>query len=403
MHLKVVIPAFRRPKSLNRLLESLLKANSNSQNFSVLVSLDGGYASETLEVAKYYKGKFPEEVFEFYIHKENIGLRNHILWCGNLSNEFGSIIVLEDDLLIDEYFYEYATGAIKFYENESNIAGISLYSQQFNEFENLPFHPTDTDGNGNYFMQIPCSWGQIWTQSQWNEFYRWYKDNQDIDLNSIVQMPLPARHWPISSWKKYFYAYLILSNKYIVYPFRSYTSNCSDQGGFHNKSGINFLQVPLLNRYITSSELKFADFSKSNVKYDSFFELQFVKIPHESMEHESSITLDIYASKPLEYLKQFKYALTTRNVINPIHQYPLIFKPIESNLRYQVEDFKIGMSLTKSDNVLSSNIFDNLRIKFTLAQYYCSFDLSQNSIILYIFRVKIRRLALRIINYLLRR
>lgn len=396
MHLNVVIPAFRRPRSLKRLLESLLIANSHASNFSVTVSLDGGYATETLEIARYYKTKFPNGSLEYFIHQKNIGLRNHILWCGNLSKEFGSITVLEDDLLVDKHFSEYAASAIRFYSNELDVAGISLYSQQFNEFENLPFYPAAVDGYANFFMQVPCSWGQIWTQSQWTQFYEWYSENQALDLYSITQMPLSARCWPSSSWKKYFYAYLVQKNKYIVYPFRSYSTNCSDPGGFHNKSGINFLQVPLLNRELNESETKFSSICESKAKYDSFLEQQYVQLDEFPMIYPSNLALDIYASKPLDYLRKFEFVLTTRDVRKTICKYPLAFKPIDLNFKYPEENLESGISLARSEDVLDKNMLKDIKIKYMLAQYFSPFDLSQSSIVLAQFRVKIDRLMRRL-------
>lgn len=392
MLIKVVIPAFRRPKSLKRLLESLFVAGKQADNFSVLVSLDGGHTSEVLEVAKQYKAKFESGRLEYLVHPKNMGLRSHILWCGNLAREFGSIVVLEDDLVVDKYFSIYAERAIDFYNNEIDVAGISLYSQQFNEFENLPFYASDIDGFANFFMQVPSSWGQIWTRAQWERFYDWYIDNLNVDLGSFVGMPSSAQRWPSSSWKKYFYAYLVHKNKYIVYPLRSYTTNSSDPGGFHNVNGVNFLQVPLLNREVYKSEIKFSRFGASRSRYDGFFERQHVELNGFPEVHSSSITLDIYGSKPLSYLKEYDYVITTRNVKKSLCGYPLSFKPIDLNFSYPEEGRGASIYLAKSEDVVEDGFFDKINRRYLLAQYFSPFDLAQNAIILSQLREKMGRL-----------
>ena len=50
-------------------------------------------------------------------HDQNLGLRAHIISIGDLTYKFGSIILLEDDLIVSPWFYEYALAAESFYEN----------------------------------------------------------------------------------------------------------------------------------------------------------------------------------------------------------------------------------------------------------------------------------------------
>ncbi len=391
MKFKVIVPAFKRAKSLDRLLASLLNANQHSGNFTVLVSLDGGYSNDVLEIVYHYKRKFPKSIFEYFIHPENIGLRNHILWCGNLTIRYENVIVLEDDLLIDKYFFDYVINATSFYSSDKGIAGIALYSPQFNEFENLPFYPVAGDGCSTYFMQVPCSWGQIWTRDQWSKFYEWYQENQNINFSLETNLPILARNWPSSSWKKYFYVYLIRMNKYIVYPYRSYSTNCSDAGGFHNKSGLNYLQVPLLNNPLNQSEILFKNSSESNVKYDSYFEQQCVRLTGYFDVESSKLAIDIYSSKPISLLKKSEYVLTTRTPVRTIAKFPLHFKPIDLNYKYPDNTLQTCISLARSTDLQDDSLFSRLEVKNNLAQYFSSFDLAQNHILIGQFLIKFKR------------
>ena len=105
-------------------------------------------------------------------HTTNLGLKEHIILCGNKSKEFGAVIILEDDLVVSQGFYNYAVAAAAYYDNEPKVAGISLYSYEYEELGWYRFYPKNL-GKDNFFMQWSASWGQLWTSSQWICFTEW--------------------------------------------------------------------------------------------------------------------------------------------------------------------------------------------------------------------------------------
>ena len=133
-----------------------------------------------------------------------MGLRKHILACGDLSVEYGSVILLEDDLYVSPFFYEYTQQALSFYENDDIIAGISLYRQPYEETTYHPFEPL-CDNSDVFFLQFPSSLGQAWTKKQWQLFKEYYDKDPDP---SAVAVPRKILHWPKTSWKKFFCSYL---------------------------------------------------------------------------------------------------------------------------------------------------------------------------------------------------
>jgi hypothetical protein len=76
------------------------------------------------------------------------------------------VVVLEDDLVVDRYYYLYASCALQHYRCDDRVAGIALYAPEYNEYASLPFAPM-ANGYSTYPMQMPCSWGQCWTREQW--------------------------------------------------------------------------------------------------------------------------------------------------------------------------------------------------------------------------------------------
>lgn len=92
-------------------------------------------------------------------------------------------------------------------------------------------------------MQIAMSWGQVWMRESWNRFYKWYKNESYLQLKDIDDIYC-FKEWGEKSWLKYHIAYCIKENKYFVYPYTSYSTNCADKGT-HIASNLFVFQTPL--------------------------------------------------------------------------------------------------------------------------------------------------------------
>lgn len=324
----IVILAYSRHVSLARLLQSLNRANYPSDDINLIISLDGGASEEVVKIAQQYN--FKAGNVKLIEHKTNLGLRAHVEYCGNLVFDYETVIILEDDLVVDIWYYDYAIQAANFYKDEPYVAGISLYSQSYNEMAKLPFEPLLTSTSG-YFMQIPCSWGQLWTVQQWNGFGSWYDKNRDIDFDSFQRLPNYVKRWPMSSWKKFFYAYLLTYDKYFFYPYRSYTSNMSDEGGTHARQS-NYYQTNLQDQNRQLENFIFPQFKEASVFYDSHMEPAHPSLYSSLKISADNIEIDIYGSKSLKLLKTKAHALTTKTSSNYIKRYALQYFPVEQNV-----------------------------------------------------------------------
>lgn len=262
----IIVIGYNRPKSLQRLLSSLRKAHYPQGNVRLVISLDNADTLEPLRLAEAYEWPYGEKRV---IHREmRLGLRQHVLACGDLTGEYGDVLVLEDDLFVSPHFYEYSVRALAFYGDEPRVAGISLYSHQFNQTANLPFTPID-DGNSDvYFMQLAASWGQAWSRRHWQGFREWLAHN-GTDISRIDGIPADIRGWPESSWLKLYNAWVISSNRYFVYPYRSLTTNFGDPGQHFYIASSRF-QVPIQQQRI---DYQFARFEQSLARYDAYCEL----------------------------------------------------------------------------------------------------------------------------------
>ena len=161
----IVVITYNRPNSLDRILKSLSQADySDYENINLIISIDGGGGNLIIDIAEQYNWVFGEKII--IRHDINLGLKKHIISCGDLVDEYNSLIILEDDLYVSPEFYNYAHKAGNFFCNDERIAGIALFAPIYNEISLTLFNPVN-DGFDNYFMQVPCSWGQLWTKNQW--------------------------------------------------------------------------------------------------------------------------------------------------------------------------------------------------------------------------------------------
>ncbi|WP_018757572.1 glycosyltransferase [Paenibacillus terrigena] len=264
-NLALVAVGYNRPKSLQRLLESLTNAIYDGDAVPLIISIDQSGNSEVESIAKEFNWPYGEKVV--VIQPERLGLRRHILQCGDYALQYGAVALLEDDLFVSPYFYRYLTQAIQKYKDEESVAGISLYSHLWNVNSNRPFIPMD-DGMDGYFFQFAQSWGQVWTARMWLDFKCWYEQNNGM-ISNEDGLPKAIIQWPESSWLKYYIKYIVQSNKFFVYPRASLTTNFGDIGQHAQISSTSY-QVPLL--YGKMNDFSLPAFDKESLKYDVYFE-----------------------------------------------------------------------------------------------------------------------------------
>lgn len=368
----IIVPAFRRPKALHRLLHSINNAHYPESDVHLLISLDGGASEEVVGLAKSFY--FDSGTVDVVEHRENLGLRNHILWCGDQTEKYGSVIVLEEDLVVDPYFYLYTIGALNYYQDHAGIGGIALYSPAFNEFADLPFIPLRTEWD-TFFMQTGCSSGQAWNRLQWAEFRKWHDLTSVEDLKMNAALPDVIRFlWAESSWKKYYSGWLVSSQRYMVYPYECYSTNFSDPDGAHLKKRNNLHQGVLSDPGRKRGDFQFANPDGRAVWYDSFMEMAGDTVKSLLNMDPDSVEIDLHGIKSIERIKNKTWVITPKPVRNTHGGYPLMVRPIEMNLLYQNEDEDdVFFHLAKSEDVLANRRLDSKKY-FELARYYIHFS-----------------------------
>lgn len=336
----IIIPAFNRPKSLQRLLDSLENAIYPKHSIKLLISIDyedSKARQQVCHLAEHFNWKYGEKIVQQ--QSINLGLKQHILTCGDLTEQYEQIILLEDDLYVSPHFYSYTSAALNYYQTEKKIAGISLYSYEICESLRLPFRPIHDDSDV-YFLQVPSSWGQAWNLSQWQGFREWLITISEEKVNQLLYPYV--RHWHrTKSWKRYFMAYLIDEECYFVYPRQSLSTNFSDPGTNKHRTDNNHLyQVNLLR---ASKSFQFKSLAESCAIYDSFFEISALALQQLNPVLQAyEFEVDLKGGKEQKDFRK-PYVLTTKNGQNPLLAFDNRLRPLENNIIFKQTGHEIQL------------------------------------------------------------
>ena len=323
----IIVIAYNRPKSLARLLDSLARARYPSTDIPLIISIDKGDNNRNIfQIATEFNWLYGNK--EVVYQKTNLGLRNHVLQCGNKSLEYGSAIILEDDLYVSSYFYYYTLQSLNFSLDKSYIGGVSLYNHQYNVHVGSNFQAVD-DGYDNWYFQFASSWGQAYTDTQWSDFMAWYETQGILKPNKNI--PQNVINWSNKSWLKYNIAYLIEKEKYFLYPKISLTTNFSDKGTHANQDSTAY-QVSLLDCR-ENKDYHFSELVESLAVYDAFFEN--MRILSAIGLEQRDVCVDLYGYKPTN---EENYILTSK-ILNYkiIKTFGRCLKPMDNNIFQEIE------------------------------------------------------------------
>lgn len=324
MKFGIVVITYNRLHCVKRLVESLQNAWYDGDTVDLIISID---KSNTDLVEKWAdKQTWKHGAYKVIRHEKNLGLRAHVLECGNRVKDYDAIAVFEDDVTASPNFYRYSKQCVDKYKDDDRIAGISLYGFPHAGMDLHAFTPL-ASGYDVYFMSIAQSWGQIWMKHQWEDFYNWYTN----DPSEFGYAPRLNKlyNWPKSSWLKYHIKYCIEKNKYFVYPYHSLSTNNSD-AGTHAKKQLRSNTLCQSNlQTLPQNKYSLPSLDECSVKYDFYYEAQF--LGKYLGVNEENLCVDLYGDKRNEEHK--RYWLTCEPApYKIIKSFDLAYKPWENNI-----------------------------------------------------------------------
>lgn len=222
----IIIFCYNRLDSLKLLINSLLK-NKEFLETELIIYSDAAKTSHDLknvELVRAYVDSMDIINRKTIIKREvNFGLAKNIInGVTEVINNFGKVIVLEDDLIVSENFLCYMNSALNFYKNREYIFSISGYTAQLKSLKN---YEKDT-----YLSYRPSSWGWATWKNKWDgidwkieHFNEFSKDRVEVNRfnRGGIDMYRMLKHYMIgknNSWAiRWAYA-MYKKDKYAIYP-----------------------------------------------------------------------------------------------------------------------------------------------------------------------------------------
>jgi hypothetical protein len=337
------VVGYNRPRSLERVLSSIERSNC-PEGVKMVISIDRAQPDnpdnvqanqETLQLAHDFEWRGEKEVI---YRDRNVRLPDHIIICADMAEEYGAVMIIEDDLYLAPDFYRYALEATNFYAGDERIAGVGMYTLVNNSHtHHLPFNPFQ-DGSTTFFAQHPCSWGQIWTREQWREFRSWWDQKTGFSAEDLI--PEGIKSWGNQAWDNHFFKFLYEKGRYFVYPRVAYSTNFVEAGTHFEGEMAHHYQAVLQTGTI---DFKFLTLDESLAKYDPYLDIEAHSVKRMAPALAAyDFVVDLNGIKQLAQFQQ-KYVLTLKEGGETILSYGWDLKPFEMNLLYDLPGDQIRL------------------------------------------------------------
>jgi hypothetical protein len=239
----IALFVYSRPEHTKRTVDALA-ANTLAAESNLIVFSDGpkndGDISKVGQVRAFIyeiKGFASIRIIK---REKNIGLANSIITgVTQVINEYGRIIVLEDDMITSKFFLDYMNDGLDLYENNEEVSSINGFMHPLN-VSSIPIPES-------YFLPLSDCWGWGTWKRAWDNF----NSDARILLRQIKQKKLsdkfdfdssyPYTHLlkqqmkgEVDSWAIRWYATNFLLDLKGLYPRESFVQNIGfDSGGTH--------------------------------------------------------------------------------------------------------------------------------------------------------------------------
>jgi len=285
----IILFLYNRPEHTLRCLESLMN-NELASESTLYIFCDGAKPNATesdiIKINKVREIATLKQWCNKVIIKnqiQNIGLRNSVIAGVNeVFLNHNKAIIIEDDLLLSNYFLEYMNKGLHLFENDKSVSQISGHSFK-----------TDVNDikEDAYFLPLTTTWGwatwkRVWDEVDFNgtdyqsvlsdkKRIKAFNLNNSYDYYSMLLDQLnPSKK--ISSWGIMFWLHTFKNNYKVLFPKYTLVSNIGfDGSGTHkeNKSEKDdFKETNRVEIFPTESTVNHQIFSliKSNLKKSNY-------------------------------------------------------------------------------------------------------------------------------------
>lgn len=251
----IVLFTYNRPLHTRQTIEAL--QNNKLAILSDLIIYsdapkDSTQSDQVNKVREYLKNVSGFKSIKIIEKKENCGLANSIInGVTDVVNQYGKVIVLEDDMITSPFFLNYMNDALEKYERIEKVFGITGFAYPINN-KNLM---------DAYFMKDEGCWGWGTWKRAWSFF------NKDTEMliskftpsmirefnfdntTNFWKQVLLNRNGEINTWAIYWYATIFLNDALFLHPKETFIKNIGHDGsGVHGDNTKEF-NSPLLQDY----------------------------------------------------------------------------------------------------------------------------------------------------------
>lgn len=275
----VVLFVYGRPIHTQRTIDALLQ-NPESKDTDLIVYSDGPKQHNDTEkvesVREIIKKTSGFKSIKLIERTENLGLAANIIdGVTKVCEEYGKVIVLEDDLETSPFFLNYMNTALNFHENNNSIISISGFSYPI-EFPQEYTHDT-------YLLRIPLCWGWATWKSKWDLFEKNISAIDKVSPSLISYINFNNTHdffsqaienkkGKINTWFIFWYISSVTHKKFTVYPKHTLVKNIGYDGTGENCDDNDILNSQdLYNKKVYNSHLNSVEDKLITRSYEVFF------------------------------------------------------------------------------------------------------------------------------------
>jgi hypothetical protein len=233
------------------------------------------------------------------VRETNFGLARSIIdGVTRLCQEYGRVIVVEDDLITSPHFLSYMNDALTRYEHEDRVMQVSGYM----------FPARLGVARQGLFLNFPTSWGWATWKRAWDKFdlkavaYSVLKDNPEMihafnldgryDYYSMLQSCLSGR---AESWAIRWHLTVFMNKGLVLYPSETLVENIGFDG-----SGVNCVASSIEQSHVSQSS-------------------QAIDLPKELTLSEYYLdVIDAIPKRKKTLLAVFRYAVNKIKAIRPL-------------------------------------------------------------------------------------
>ena len=231
---------YNRFEHTQKTIEALQK-NELASESELIIYADGAknddISSQVQEVRDYIKTVNGFKKVIIIEQDENCGLADSIIsGVTKVANEYGKVIVLEDDVVTSPYFLKFMNDALNFYENKEKVWHISGWN-----------YPIGIDGPDDVFLwRLMNCWGWATWADRWQHFEKdtdkligefTKEDIYQFNLDGVGifwEQVLLNKRSKINTWAIYWYATIFKKNGLCANSSKSFVENIGHDGsGMH--------------------------------------------------------------------------------------------------------------------------------------------------------------------------